>query len=467
MRLFKPGAVHAIALTAALACLGCSDGVSEPAGAAYRIRLVAPSAISGAAPLRPIADTLAFELVDREGVRVRQWTAWRDTTSTGWMDVFDGLAWNRRQTSAASDSTGIVRLRWMPAHGASQAFAISVYTPDGSVARFTQQVALTAQAVPVVADTVVTSGAESACWLAAGRVGCAAPGVGGPDPRWLRFTAPVRSLSSTINGGCALLVDGNTACWQGAGPETVVRNDPTHPPFVEFRNSVGRTATGELWKGVFASETGSAYAFEDRVWLRIPSDSTIAHLLDDENGLFACGVTASRAVMCTAGRRVTPIFPGDPFAVTPFQLLRSTADSTVVRATGGFTSVDGVLTDGGSNVTNFAVLRSLTGGGARVTLRSNAGGSFYGDVTADSTLPGTEASVRSCVRELDAQCASGGPWRSVSSGGRLARVHINVIEVGHRVTCGVRTVIVCHAYIAGGNRQIPPVITTDTIRLAP
>jgi hypothetical protein len=470
MRPFTHRAFRTIALVAALASVGCSGTLNEPQGSQYRIRLVNPTALAGATPLRPIADTLRFELVDREGARVRQWTAWRDSTSTGWLDAFDGVGWNRRRIIRSSDSTGILRLRWMPAHGASQTLALHTSDPDNALILFSRPFALTAQAVPVVpgaADTVVTSGSESVCWLAAGRVGCTAPGVPGSGPRWLTFSAAVHSISSTINGSCALLVDGNTACWQGAGPTTVVRNDPKHPPFIEFRNSVGRTATGELWKGVFASEWGTAYEFENRVWQKISSDSTIVRLLDDENGLFSCGITASQAVMCSVGRRTVPVFPGDPFASTPFQLLRNAADSSVIRATGGFTSVDGVLMYDGSNITNLAVLRTVSGSGARVTLRSNDGGSFYGDVRADSTLQGADASVRSCVRELDPQCAPGSSWRSVSSGGRLARVHLNVIEVGHRVTCGVRTVIVCQAYIAGGARQIPSLISTDTIRLAP
>jgi hypothetical protein len=454
----------ALAITVLLS--SCDGTVAEPRAGGYALRLVSPPVIRNTEALRAVAETLQFELLDPSGARVRQWTLHRADQTTGWLDVFDGLRWNRRVTRATADSSGIARLRWLPSDGSTQTLNLSVWTPDDVATSFTQSVTINRRATPLLADTVVTSGPESVCVLKGGRVGCMSPGVAEAGVHWLTFSAPVRSLSSTIYGSCALLTDGNTACWRDVGPDAEVRNDAGHPPFIEFRNSVGRTAAGALWKGVFASETGGAYEFEGRSWLPIPSDSTVVRLLDDENGLFVCGLTASGAVMCSSGNRVTPVFPGPAFAVTPFQLLRNVADSAVIRASGGYTTVEGVLRDGSSGITDLAVLRTTAGLGVRLTVTSNSGRAFYGRVESDNTLPSDGADVRSCVKDLDAECATGGAWRSVSAGGRLARVHLNVIEVGHRVICGVRGVIVCRTYIAGGDRLIPPVVSIDTVRVA-
>jgi hypothetical protein len=122
--------------------------------------------------------------------------------------------------------------------------------------------------------------------------GRVAPRVADGGIHWLTISAPVRSLTATIHGSCALLVHGNTACWHGAGPDTVVRNDVAHPSFVDSQIFVGRTATGQLWKGVFGRETGRVYEFDDRSWVQIPSDSAIVRRLSDKNGLLVCGLTA-------------------------------------------------------------------------------------------------------------------------------------------------------------------------------
>jgi hypothetical protein len=340
---------------------------------------------------------------------------------------------------------------------------------------FTRRFTLAGRAVPLVADTVVTSGPESVCIQRGGRVACVGPGQFQSTLRWLRFSAPVRALSASLVGACALLTDGNTACWNGVGPDAVltgfgrdstVPNDITHPPFVEFRGSVGRTAGGALWKGVFGSETGGGYVFANRTWLSIPSDSTIVRLLNDENGLVTCGLTASGVVMCSTGRRVTPVLPGVPFTVTPYQVLRNAADSSVLRALGGYTSVEGVNASYTSD-TNVVTLRAPDGAGTRVLITQASNGSIYGTVTPDATLPGPTAEVRARVPSLDGGSGAGGAWRSVTAGGRLGRVHLDVISVGHRVTCGVREVVVCARVIAGGDRQIADVISVDTVRLAP
>ena len=80
-------------------------------------------------------------------------------------------------------------------------------------------------------------------------------------------------------------------------------------------------------------------------------------------------------------------------------------------------------------------------------------GSMYGVATPDATLPGTTSELRARVPSLDGESGVGGALRSVTAGGRLGRVHLDVIAVGHRVTCGAR--------------QIVDVISVDTVRLAP
>ncbi|MES3032485.1 MAG: hypothetical protein V4813_00660 [Gemmatimonadota bacterium] len=448
-----------------LAFAGCSGGGEPPTGSSeYSLRLVSPATIRVADALTPVPDTLVFELLDPSGERVRQWRLYRAAATTGWLRTI--YEWDRRVSYHSADTaTGLVRLLWLPSEQPEQ--VLSVTTSYGPGVGFNRNFTLSRRGVPLVADTVVTSGPESVCVQQGGRVACVGPGQFQSTLRWLRFSAPVHSLSAGIAGTCALLTDGNTACWSGVGPDSVVPNDVVHPPFVEFRGSVGRTPTGALWKGVFGSETGGAYPFVSRSWLPIPSDSSIVQLLTDENGLVTCGFTASKVVMCSTGRRVTPIFPGVPFSVTPFQVLRNAADSSVLRAVGGYTSVEGVLSEGYSAVTNLAVLRTPDGTGIRVTIAAATGSSLFGTVAPDSTLPGPASETRACVPALDPQCGPGREWRSVSAGGRLGRVHIDVIAVGHRVTCGVRGVVVCQTTIAGGDRLIPTVISTDTIRLAP
>ncbi len=460
---------------AIVAFTACGETASEPqtGNSAYTLRLVSPGTIRVAEPLTPVPDTLLFELLDASGQRVREfWRLSRSSATTGWLRSRD---WERRALSIAADTaTGLVRVLWLPSDSPAQVLSLGTYWGDGLV-EFTRRFTLARRGIPLVADTVVTSGAESVCFQQGGRVACVGPGQFQPTPRWLRFSAPVRSLSASLVGACALLTDGNTACWNGVGPDafwtgfgpdSTVPNDITHPPFVEFRGSVGRTAGGALWKGVLGSETGGGYVFANRTWLPIPSDSNIVRLLNDENGLVTCGLTASGVVMCSTGRRVTPIFPGVPFTVTPYQLLRNAADSSVLRAVGGYTSVTGSNASYSSD-TNVVTLRAPDGTGARVVITQASNGSMYGAVTPDATLPGTTSEVRSRVPSLDGESADGGAWRSVTSGGRLGRVHLDGIAVGHRVTCGVREVVVCARVIAGGDRSIPDVISLDTVRLAP
>ena len=467
-----------IALAAlAVALTACGDATSEPhtGGSAYTLRLVSPATIRVPDALTPIPDTLLFELLDSSGQRVRRgWQLYRGSATTGW---FRAPEWDRRVRPAGTPdtATGLMRVVWMPADQSEQVLSLQSNWGDGPQ-EFTRRFSLQRRGVPLVADTVVTSGPEAVCILQGGRVACVGPGQFQSTLRWLRFSAPVRSLSASLVGACALLTDGNTACWTGVGPDafwtgfgpdSTVPNDITHPPFVEFRGSVGRTADGALWKGVFGSETGGGYIFANRTWLPIPSDSTIVRLLTDENGLVTCGLTASGVVMCSTGRRVTPVFPGLPFSVTPFQLLRNAADSSVLRAVGGYTSVEGVTASYTSAV-DVVTLRAPGGTGYRVVI-THAGnaGAIFGTVTSDATLSGTTSEVRTRVPALDGESGTGGAWRSVTAGGRLGRVHLDVIAVGHRVTCGVREVVVCARVIAGGDRQIPDVISVDTVRLAP
>jgi hypothetical protein len=461
------------AVTAAFTACGGTPSEPGTGSSAYTLRLVSPAAIRVADALTPVPDTLLFELLDASGLRVRQvWRLSRSSATTGWLRTPE---WERRAFSVAADTTtGLARVLWLPSDQPEQVLSLGTNWGDGGQ-EFTRRFTLARRGVPLVADTVVTSGPESVCIQQGGRVACVGPGQFQPALRWLRFSAPVRSLSASLVGVCALLTDGNTACWNGIGPDafwtgfgpdSTVPNDITHPPFVEFRGSVGRTAGGALWKGVFGSETGGGYVFANRTWLPIPSDSTIARLLNDENGLVTCGLTASGVVMCSMGRRVTPVFPGVPFTVTPFQVLRNAADSSVLRAVGGYTSVAGVNASY-SRDTNVVTLRAPDGTGTRVVITQVSNGSVYGAVTPDATLPGTTSETRARVPSLDGESGAGGAWRSVTSGGRLGRVHLDVIAVGHRVTCGVREFVVCARVIAGGDRQIADIISVDTVRLAP
>ena len=463
--------VHRVLSVAVSTILVACGGATEPSRTG-RLTLVSPRSVRVGDALSDVPDTLVFEARNANGDLIPYWRADRSTT-TGWLRDIAGGGWSRR-SNVIADSTGRLRLLWQTSDAPMQRLELSAFIVD-RVESFSAASALLHQAVPLRADTVVSSGSDAVCFLAAGRVGCVGQGkcntCGSPvsterafrAPHWLQFSAAPQSITSTVVGACALLADGNTACWDGLGPESVARNDVGHPPFVEFRGSIGRTAAGAVWKGVFGSETGSWYAFGNRTWLPIPSDSTITALLGESNSLFVCARTASNAVMCSTGRRVTPVLPDPPFRVTSMQLLRSSRDSSVVRALGGYTAPVYVAQD---SVTDRVVVRTTDGSNVRFDNISSGASAWYAAPTPDSTLRSADHTERACMPFFDAGCR-GGPWHSVSESGRSSLVHIGTIETGFRRICGVRDVVVCWSYIASGNNSERTPVTLDTIRLAP
>jgi hypothetical protein len=454
---------------AVMAACGSDAPDSPTDDSRYTVALVSPQTLRVTDGLRQVPETLVFEVRDSKGELNAFLPIFRGET-TGWLRGLGNQEWTRLRFSYTPDTSGRIRLLWQPSGSGTQTLALSSYADIPSVVRKT--FTLSRPAVALKADTVVSSGVDAVCLMREGRVGCVGLGAcqtcGTTEStslaleqiRWLTFSSPPRDISSTVVGACALLSDGNTACWDGVGPDGSVRVDAGHPPFVDFRGSIGLTADGTVWKGVFGSETGGWYGFSNRTWLQIPSDSVITGLVTDHNALFACARTASNAVMCSLGRRVTPILPAPPFAVTPFRLLRSRVDSAVVRARGGYTDVEYLTPD---TPLNRVILAGTPAGNVRFDEFTSSATAWFARPTADSSLITADSRQRACVPRLDATCDASRPWHSVSESGRSG----GLVETGFRRICGVRDAVVCHTYLAGSRKMVRTVMTTDTIRLAP
>ncbi len=432
------------------------------------LTLVSPEVIRVTDGLRPVADTLVIAL--REGTgEPRQNAKVFATGTTGWVRELPSGGWSRPWVML-TDTTGHVRFLWLPSASGPQRLELFSMGP----VNLSRSLPLARSGVPLRADSVVPSGSEAVCFQKDGRIGCVglgacgvcgtgtAPGLAFDAVHWFRLTAPPRRLTSTLSGACALLVDGNTSCWNGLGPDSVARNDVGHPPFVEFTGSIGRTADGAVWKGVISGSTGFAQGFAERTWNRIPSDSVITALLTDFDETFLCARTASDAVMCSIADRGLL----EPSVIMrPFRLLRTGSDSSVVRGTTGYTA----LLYASDAPRPSVVVRTASGTALRFTAPSALASSWYGISTADSSLSGPDVHVRSCVPLLDARCDPGAPWRSVFEAGR-ATYGAGFGESGFRRTCGVRDVIVCHLRLSSRPGQGSLGFRfeiLDTIRLAP
>jgi hypothetical protein len=459
----------ALCLLAAASC--ASDPVDPEAGSPV-LTLASPQVLRLTDGLRPVPDTLVFALRSPDGTPLSSMKVYTEGT-TGWLrSVPDQSEWARPDVYR-TDSVGQFRLLWLPSGSGPQRLVFSAEGP----AALERTIALQRPAVPFRADSIVTSGADAVCVQSGGRVGCVGVGtcVSCRDAsrtstatgavHWFRLSAPPRALSSTLSGACALMTDGTTACWNGLGPDSVATTDVGHPPFVEFTGSIGRTASGEVWKGVLSGPTGNALTYANRTWNRIPSDSVMAALLTDLDETFVCARTASNAVMCSLANN-GPISP--TVVMQPFRLLRSLPDSGVVRAAIGYTAVQ-YGTDG--RVNSSVVVRTAGGAGLLFEAPVGTSAGWYAVPSVDETLAGADLRARNCLAVLDATCG-GGPWRQVSIAGRM-RTLFNGSENGYsgfRRTCGVRDVIVCHLRIqrAGGQGSRPyRYEAVDTVSLAP
>jgi hypothetical protein len=297
--------LHAFGCTVLFA--SCSSTTSDPIDAVNALpvfTIASPQVIRVTDGLRPVPDTIVLELRSASGERRANEQVYASGT-TGLLRQLPSGVWGRPSVMN-TDSTGRLRLLWLPSATGSQTLAFSSLGP----VRIARAFSLTRTGVPFRADSVVPSGKEAICFQQGGRIGCVgvgacgdcgdtmAPGLAVDAVHSFRLRAPPRSLTSTLSGACALMIDGNTSCWDGLGPDSVARNDVGHPPFVEFTGSIGRTADGVVWKGVISGSTGYAQPFAYRTWNRIPSDSAITALLTDLDETFVCARTASSAVMC-------------------------------------------------------------------------------------------------------------------------------------------------------------------------
>lgn len=450
----------------------CSSDAKTPVDIvnAPVLTLVSPQIIRVTDGLRPVSDTLVIALRNSSGEPRRNEKVDFGGT-TGWLRSLPSTDWTRPSV-LNTDSTGRLRLLWLPSSSGPQRLTMSSMGPV-SLERTSS---LTRTGVPLRADSVVSSGIDAVCFQQGGRIGCVGVGAcrdcgDGTHPslavdavHWFRLTAPVRTLTSTLSGACALLIDGNTTCWDGLGPDSLARNDVGHPPFVEFTGSIGRTADGVVWKGVISGSTGYPQLFQYRTWNRIPSDSLITALLTDLDETFLCARTASNAVMCSVADRGLL----EPSVIMqPFRLLRTLPDSSVVRALSGYTAVvyepDAVRTS--------AVVRTAGGTALRFSRPVSTSSGWVAAPSPDSTLSGDDVHTRACVAELDARCDGAAPWRNVSITGRMTtRYGYMFSESGFRRTCGLRDVIVCWlltASPAGQGSSARRFEIVDTIRIAP
>jgi hypothetical protein len=464
---------RAVLLTLAVisaACLaGCKSepGISEPepevAPPKYAFTLVSPRTLPSTDAFGIIADTIVVELRDRAG-KLRTGKTFAFVSVDGWVRSVGESSWFRSGL-VDSDSSGRFRLIWQLAAAPTQHLRLTSSGPDS----LTLTATLPRTAPLLVADTVVASGPFAVCVQQGGRIGCVGTGrctkcgestsiSHSPGHlHWFRLPSPVASISSNTSGACALLLDGNTSCWNGLGPDSVARSDIGHPPFVEVRGAVGRTAAGAVW-------TKPSGAPRDSVWLKIRSDSIIVKLLDQYDERTACGLTLSKTVLCANIRT----FPGIPsFSAAAMLPMRDSTDGSIVRATGGYSTID----LGETSYGRVVVRRS--DGQTVMFVRSafdstawNAPGRI--ERIAVESDPGT----RACIPLFGTPCDQANPWLSVSEAGRLSRSHISYTS-GHYRLCGVRDVVLC--YTLDGTSQLMRTLNSsirltpslDTIRLAP
>jgi hypothetical protein len=379
-------------------------------------------------------------------------------SATGYLKELGSNRWFRRGRLSA-DSSGMLRFIWQVSGSPVQRLAIQDLVVSLPLPR---------PAPVLIADSVVTSGPAAVCIQQAGRVGCLDDGP--PDSaatraapgriNWFTLDAPVRNIGSTASGACALLNDGRTTCWEDRGPDRSAVSSTDHPPLVELRGAVGRTAAGTVWFRF--RRTGYPAG-----WLRVPTDSVITTLLENYNENVVCGRTASDVVMC--GRTYqSSLSPG--FRADTMQVARDSLTSTVLRANGGYAAQ---LFFAPSSIDQL-ILSRATGGATGATRFSAASSTtrWSSFDPADSLLSGPDAGVRACVRELDAVCDASRPWRSVSRAGTLVTSHISY-ESGYQRTCGIREFVVCASRDAtgrlnyAGTYQVLAASLVDTVRLAP
>jgi hypothetical protein len=458
-----------IAVALAMGVAGCGSAtIDEPnqeAEPKYTLSLISPTPPRTADAFSILSDTIVFEMRDAAGQLVKGGFI-AGGVVTGWVQQIGSTRWIRSGV-VIGDSTGRVRLRWQFSGSPVQHLDFGA---SGTASSVHIEVPLQRPAALLRADTVVTSGPAAVCIQQAGRVGCVGDGRCATCPgispisrepgrlNWFAFEGPVVKISSTSVGACALLADGSTACWQGLGPDSVARNDAGHPPFVELRGIAGLTATGDVWIGPTSYQ-------RVRTWLRMPADSAISALLEPYNELAICGRTASNVVMCGSGPRTTAT---PPFQLAPMTVLRDGQDSSVVHADGGFTAQ---LYSTSSSVDQI-VVHLARAGSTTYSLRSNISSGWFARAAPDATLSGADPTVRECVPELQSTCSVVEPWRSISQAGLIETSHISY-EYGYRRICGVRSIVVCYTRDATGRLQsaltyqVSPLVSVDTIRLAP
>jgi hypothetical protein len=439
-------------LVAASALLAaCGTPTVNEQNRQYAPVVVSPRSVRVTDAFGVVPDTIIIEARNAFGQRLTGFfTAF--ASATGWIRVLgtDRAGWIRSGT-IVSDSSGRIRLLWTLSGAPNQ--RLSIVMADGTLEVTTM---LPRPAVLLVADTAVSSGAFAVCVQKSGRVGCVGPGRNssfadsaliGHDPGrlyWLRFDAPIASISSNSLGACALLTDGRTSCWDGR-PDSLGPSDGSHPPFVELRGTVGRTASGDVWVKP-RMRFGAP-------WIKVQSDAAFTALLDQYNERTACARTADNTVMCS-----TTFFNSlAPFVgATAMAPVRDARDGAVVRATAGYTaqpaSPDYLFGD--------LIVRRADGAGLAFRRRDEENEAWLVPSTPDSTISESGPRVRACVPVLSATCDPANPWRSVSQVGNLSTLG-GSSESGYQRLCGIRGVIVCYRYEARGPSSV------DTIRVAP
>ena len=430
----------------AVAFVGChTSGVDELTGN-DTLTLVSPQRVRSADAFSAVPDTIVIEARNASGRRLTGlFTTY--ATTTGWLrNLRDSSERWFQSSQVIADSTGRVRLLWRLSDKPSQ--SLDVTNGFSHVALATT---LARPGVPLIADTVISSGADAVCVQQNGRVGCVGAPTSTLDPgrlHFLRFASPVVSISNNRYGTCALLQDAGISCWKGLGPDSVLRSDTEHPPFAEFGGTLGRTMSGEVW--VKPTQFGAP-------WIKVASDSAFVALLDQYNNDVACAVTADHTVMCSSVRASSL----SPFQyVTPMAIVRDARDTSVVRATGGYTSQPAWPDFEQSEL----VVRRVDGTNVAFRRPDSELGPWLARSSPDSTLSGVDPSVRTCILVLSGTCDAATPWRSVGQQNDHQSVGSNK-EVGYQRICARREFIVCR--LAAARTGAAPQVSLDTIRLAP